>query len=447
MIISPNPMEQIYWWLSGLSLGAVPGILAPLTPKINKQRYFHELKHMADQYPDAVWCVDPDVAEDNIIASTFNGNIIMSNGVEGNTSLQMNLKEFIQNLQSTALFQQTSGTTGLRKGILLPEKCVVKQLDKYIKMIEKRTVTSVLEYNFNMLGEDRKDCFKYFGHEAKIRSPIEITHPGRIQIGNWVSLGRYGQILMQTDFSGAKKFIHQHYPEVQMDYSSIDGRIYGRRNPRLEIGDGTIIGDNFLISVANSLIIGRHVVMSARVFITDSNHRFDHPDLPIVMQSNTLGTPMTIGDHSWIGVGAVLLEGSRVGKHCVIGSNAVVNFDVPDYCVVAGNPDRIVKKIIEDRPACDTGLLPNDLEEGRLDGPLPIEDAIMQYIDELKGISVNTTDSLFSSGLIDSLGVFGLITYIESKFNLKLESDVFVKYKPDTDRDIAELIQSLGSKG
>ncbi|WP_289818532.1 DapH/DapD/GlmU-related protein, partial [uncultured Duncaniella sp.] len=50
-----------------------------------------------------------------------------------------------------------------------------------------------------------------------------------------------------------------------------------------------------------------------------------------------------IGEGSWLGVGVSVL-GANIGRHCVIGANAVVTKDIPDYCVAAGIPARIIKR-------------------------------------------------------------------------------------------------------
>jgi acetyltransferase-like isoleucine patch superfamily enzyme len=49
-----------------------------------------------------------------------------------------------------------------------------------------------------------------------------------------------------------------------------------------------------------------------------------------------------IGENSWIGARAVLLKGARVGSGAIIGAAAVVDFDVPPYAIVGGNPARVV---------------------------------------------------------------------------------------------------------
>ena len=49
-----------------------------------------------------------------------------------------------------------------------------------------------------------------------------------------------------------------------------------------------------------------------------------------------------LGDTSWIGARAILLPGARVGRGAIVGAGAVVDFEVPPYAVVAGNPARVV---------------------------------------------------------------------------------------------------------
>ena len=51
-----------------------------------------------------------------------------------------------------------------------------------------------------------------------------------------------------------------------------------------------------------------------------------------------------IGDGSWLGTHVVIAGNITIGKHCVIGANSVVKHDIPDYCVAAGIPARIIKR-------------------------------------------------------------------------------------------------------
>ena len=55
--------------------------------------------------------------------------------------------------------------------------------------------------------------------------------------------------------------------------------------------------------------------------------------------------PILICKSAWIGAGATILPGVRIGNHAVVGAAAVVTKDVPDYAVVVGNPAKVVKML------------------------------------------------------------------------------------------------------
>jgi acetyltransferase-like isoleucine patch superfamily enzyme len=54
-------------------------------------------------------------------------------------------------------------------------------------------------------------------------------------------------------------------------------------------------------------------------------------------------SPVIIEDGAWIGFGSVILPGVTIGKYAVVGCKSVVDTNVPDYAVVAGNPAKIIK--------------------------------------------------------------------------------------------------------
>lgn len=55
-------------------------------------------------------------------------------------------------------------------------------------------------------------------------------------------------------------------------------------------------------------------------------------------------TPVTIGHDVWIGHGAIILPGRKVGTGAVVAGGAIVTKDVPDYTIVAGNPARPIRR-------------------------------------------------------------------------------------------------------
>ena len=74
------------------------------------------------------------------------------------------------------------------------------------------------------------------------------------------------------------------------------------------------------------------------------NHVFDDPARPIIEQGIT-AEGIVIENDAWIGAGAIILDGVRVGQGAVVGAGAVVTRDVPPHTVVAGNPASVVKTI------------------------------------------------------------------------------------------------------
>ena len=57
----------------------------------------------------------------------------------------------------------------------------------------------------------------------------------------------------------------------------------------------------------------------------------------------------TVGDHSLIGIGAVILNGAKIGKHCIIGANTLIaeGKEIPDGSLVVGSPGKVVRELTE----------------------------------------------------------------------------------------------------
>lgn len=121
---------------------------------------------------------------------------------------------------------------------------------------------------------------------------------------------------------------------------------------KIEIGDNVSIGQNFhCVSSGSLLKIGSNVVVSGNVHISNCEHTYDEIDKFLYNQPlNQFSTE--IGDNCFIGYGAVILAGVKLGKQCIVGANSVVRKgDYPNYSVLVGSPARVVKRY---NP--DTGL-------------------------------------------------------------------------------------------
>lgn len=89
----------------------------------------------------------------------------------------------------------------------------------------------------------------------------------------------------------------------------------------------------------------------------------------LLYAANPADAPLTIiGSDVWIGVGACVLQGARIGHGAVVGGCSVVTTDVPPYAVVAGNPARLIRyrfppETIARLLASTWWMLPQDLVE------------------------------------------------------------------------------------
>lgn len=113
------------------------------------------------------------------------------------------------------------------------------------------------------------------------------------------------------------------------------------------VGD-VIIGDHTRIGIHCTIIgpvcIGSHVNLAQGITVTALNHNFEDITQRIDQQGITT-KPIVIGDDVWIGANSVILPGVTLGSHVIVAAGAVVTKDIPDNCVVAGVPARVIKQL------------------------------------------------------------------------------------------------------
>lgn len=95
-------------------------------------------------------------------------------------------------------------------------------------------------------------------------------------------------------------------------------------------------------TVRGRVTLGSGVRIGAHASILGFNHRHDDLARPIYTQGLS-SSGITIGDDVWIGSSAIVVDGVRIGSHCIIAAGAVVTRDVPDYAIVAGNPAKQIR--------------------------------------------------------------------------------------------------------
>lgn len=159
----------------------------------------------------------------------------------------------------------------------------------------------------------------FYPRARLIRRPVYIRGKKSLQYGTNLTVG-HG---CRFDLSGIKK--------------------------TLFIGDNCEFGDYTHIVAYERVEIGDNVLLASKIFISDTNHGeyrgvtqaspYVAPNLrPLITH------PVTIGNNVWIGENVVILSGVRIGNGSIIGANSVVRNNIPDNCIAAGIPARVIKQ-------------------------------------------------------------------------------------------------------
>jgi acetyltransferase-like isoleucine patch superfamily enzyme len=110
----------------------------------------------------------------------------------------------------------------------------------------------------------------------------------------------------------------------------------------VEIGDKTVMGQECTISAYQRVRIGDECVIADRAMFIDFDHGIVETERPI-RQQGIYKRDVEVGNNVWIGYGACILRGVRVGDNSIVGTNSVVTRDVPANAVVAGIPARVIR--------------------------------------------------------------------------------------------------------
>lgn len=156
--------------------------------------------------------------------------------------------------------------------------------------------------------------------------PVLFAGPGRIVLGEQVEFGWPTSALFHTGYCHVE--------------ASTPGAL-------IEIGDGAQINNNaFVKSEGPGIQIGARALLGSFVEILDS----DFHDLRAERRRG--GQPRTghveLGEDVFIGDGAKILKGVRIGAHSVIGAGSVVTGSIPEAVIAAGNPARVIGPLPDD---------------------------------------------------------------------------------------------------
>ena len=159
-----------------------------------------------------------------------------------------------------------------------------------------------------------KLLFKKVGFPSYIGKPIFLLGTKKISIGKKVRI----------------------YPMSRME-------VHGK-NSEIIIKDNVSIAQGFHIISGGILIIESGVLIAPNVFVNNMDNDYHEVDVPVFNQKQIV-KKTHIGENCFIGIGACIQAGTILGKQCIVGAGAIVKGIFPDYCVIAGNPARIIKRL------------------------------------------------------------------------------------------------------
>jgi maltose O-acetyltransferase len=138
------------------------------------------------------------------------------------------------------------------------------------------------------------------------------------------------RILSELFGKGGETVIMQ--PPFYCDYGS-----------NIELGERVFFNFNCVVLDVCPVRIGDFTLFGPAVQILTPMHPYNAS----LRRKQEFGKPVEIGSDVWVGGGALILPGVRIGSRTIIGAGSVVTRDIPDGVLAAGNPCRVIREITE----------------------------------------------------------------------------------------------------
>jgi len=189
------------------------------------------------------------------------------------------------------------------------------------------------------IGFRRMAWLGLFGHCGRglvLGRNITLWHPASMWIGDNVAVDDGVQLDARS--------CGQHGFRIGDGALISRGCIISGKDGPLSIGPRANIGAGCVMYASTRLEIGADTMLAAQCYVGGGAYRvYGRLDLPMAEQPEScLG--VVIEDDCWLGAGAIVVDGVRIGRGSVVGAGAVVTRDVEPYSVVTGVPARPVGK-------------------------------------------------------------------------------------------------------
>lgn len=147
----------------------------------------------------------------------------------------------------------------------------------------------------------------------------------------------------RSDFDGIKETVKELLGRSEEAF--INPPFYCDYGKHIEVGKNFFANYNCTLLDVAKIKIGDNCQLAPNVAIYTAGH----PVHPVSRNSAyEYGKEVTIGDNVWIGGNTVVCPGVHIGSNTVIGAGSVVTKDIPDWCIAAGNPCKVIRRITEE---------------------------------------------------------------------------------------------------
>jgi acetyltransferase-like isoleucine patch superfamily enzyme len=170
-----------------------------------------------------------------------------------------------------------------------------------------------------VINAKNRFIFGQYGRNVYIFPGGRIVRPQFISIGDNVRIGKNTDIYVHPKDRNSNEFV-------------------------LKIGNNVHIGNYNIIGARNSIVLEENILLGPRVIIIDNTHRYEDVNVPVKLQPVTEEGTVRLESDCWVGANVFILPNVTIGRHAVIGANAVVNRDIPPYSVAVGAPAKVIKR-------------------------------------------------------------------------------------------------------
>jgi acetyltransferase-like isoleucine patch superfamily enzyme len=185
------------------------------------------------------------------------------------------------------------------------------------------------------------------GKEAEVSVGKEgiLTIGANLRLGKGavLRLGNNNQLSIGQDFKmeyGSRMYVSNNWSIGDRVQIATHCAIFSREGGvagKVQIGDGTHIGDHSIIDCAANVTIGAEVAIGPNCILYSHDHDYTS-DSSAAWKGGLICKDITIEDGAWVGSGVTVLPGVTIGKRAVIAAGAVVTKDVPAHAIWGGVP-------------------------------------------------------------------------------------------------------------